>query len=177
MNLVKLETQRPGTTFRVCDIEYRLLYVNSCRAHVEPLARRTMKINKTDDLTGLETPVEFSMPSGRQNIAPGTMVEVLGVDNDDLLGIAPTRAERKTAGHIGRAPQKPPRPLRPGTTRAKMLEYITDDLTGSNKVSDVMAQFNMPRQLVLAHLYEMWNSCGWGYGVDGDNITMTEPLR
>lgn len=179
MSEVPLRSLSPGSTFMVDlgphgRLDYRLLYVNDCRAFVEPLGRKVKQVKSNDDLLA-----EFEVPEGsRGNIAPGTMVTMLEQCNDDLLGDAPvaSRARATKAGVISHPPQKAKRPMRPKTTRAKMYEFITDPLIGEPSVKAVMAHFEMKKALVLAHIWTMWRDNGFGYTVDDDKIEITDAL-
>lgn len=171
---------RPGQAFRVDlgasgHLDYRLIYANNCRAHVEPLERGKKSIVASDG----SVLAEFCLPGGKVNIAPGTVCLPIGglMDElDEMLGTdtaAPSSAREKHGSYdIFHAPRVGMPPMRPNTKRDQMLKLI---LAGTDSVTKLMAHFAMKRTLVLAHVWEMWNTNGWGYGVSGDKIVVTAP--
>lgn len=181
---------QPGQAFRVdlCGyghIDYRLLYANDCRAYVEPLMKTKRTIAKKDaltELTGETVLAEFDAPGGRVNIAPSTACTPILEDGDDedLTGPCPYRSKpavaaikiKKTAD-IYHAPQIAKRPVRPKTTRAEMLAAIQGGMASLKKLA---AKFEMKEGLVKAHIWEMWNSCGYGYSITGDAVEIEKPL-
>lgn len=172
--------------------DFRLLYVSDCRAYVEPLGRVKRKITKKDefsDLTGREeTLAEFDSPGGtRGNISSGTICVPLGDDGEEDLagprprndfgpttgGLRATLIKKPAGADIHHPPQAPQRAVRPGTVREKVLLLIKSD----GKSVDRMAEkLGMKRTLFLAHVYELWNSCGYGYTVIGDKVVIQEPI-
>lgn len=171
----------PGQAFAVDlgphgRIDYRLIYVNNCRAYVEPLMKKKKIIKDSlSDLTG-ETLAEFDAPGGRQNISPNTEVEPLDIEMERVGTID------KDGGFVGAKSKRgerdfPPkiqeRPVRPNTTRARLLDAL---LAGETRIPALMKKFDMDRGLLVAHVHEMWKCHGYGYSVVGDAIKVVPPL-
>lgn len=167
---------RSGDTFRVDlgsnagYIDYRLIYVNDCRAYVEPLMRRKKTISVDhSDLTGLPV-VEFESASGRVNISPGTECTVLEEDvdlvgprddDDDLTG--PLVKSKKTKKVIGT------RPLDPTTKRGQVVAMLAAGKT----VMAVCDKLNIKRSCALSHMSDARKFNGVAYVTDGDRVKVT----
>ena len=167
---------QPGQAFRVDDgygqhhWDFRLIYSNDCRAYVEPLGRGMRQIRNAEG----DVLAEIEDRTGRSNISPLTECELIDAKKEMTM---PTNGEAvvKRGGDRYFPPKIQDRPVRPNTTRAKMLEYLKDDLLGAVKLSDVMAMFDMDRGLVVAHIHEMHKCHGYGYKITGDDVIIMEP--
>ena len=189
---------RPGQTFRVggklegfqdgpgYSWDFRMIRVGMGSAYVEPLGRVKKKITKKDefsDLTGREEVLaEFDSPTGGKiHISRESRCIVLdeGNDDEDLTGPRPEQvpkpaATKKPSGaDIHHDPQAPQRAVRPGTVREKVLKLI---LAGGKGVDKMASELDMKRTLFLAHLWELHNSCGYGYTVTGDKVLLVPPV-
>lgn len=179
MNMTTVAKLQPGDAFRVDllglgHLDYRLIYVNDCRAYVEPLERSRKVIARKDplaDLLGETVLAEFDAPGGRVNIAPLTQCTPIIEEEHAVTKTVNNIVVGKKAD-VHHDPQTPKRSLRQKTVRADMLAVL---LGGEHSVEAIAVRFGMKRSLVLAHVWEMWNCHGYGYTVTGDTIVVEQP--
>ncbi len=164
---------RPGDAFRVelggkyRPLDYRVIYVNECRAYVEPLTRHR---DILEDSAG-----------GRVNIAPNTECEIIDEELEMIMGTTPSTTVTKTgsakakriSGDRKFESKKQERPVREGTIRADLLAALESGKTDINKL---MKEFGMARSLLIAHVHEMWKCHGYGYSVVGDVVKISKPV-
>ncbi len=186
---------QPGQAFRVGGsvegfpdtpdfyTDYRMIRVGNGSAYVEPLGKIRRAIKSGDG----ETLAEFDSPSGnKMHISRETKCIPLDEDGDeDLCGprvgqdglVVPIEAKpssRKVAGaDIHHPPQKAQRPVKPGSKREAILKDIQKGILSVDKLAE---KHGMKRTLLLAHVWELWNSCGYGYTVVGDKLTIMAPV-
>jgi hypothetical protein len=176
---VQVRTLRPGQIFRIDfgkkypPMDYKLIYVNECRAYVEPLRR------------GKDIDILDSSPGGRVSIAPACECEIIDQEleammKSDTAPAATTKsatatkpAKTRVSGDRKFEPKKQERPVREETIRAKLLAAIESGKTDINKL---MKEFGMGRSLLIAHVHEMWKCHGYGYSVVGDTVKIVKPV-
>lgn len=178
MQVAQLE---PGDCFRVDygrhgHEDFRLIYVNQCRAYVEPLMKKKTIIKKSELSDILGDQVEFETKSGKVNIAPATECEKLNVtDVADSPDAAPGEAyvprKRGESSEPARAWIKP---VRPGTVREKVLALLCDGKAHPLEAS--AKKLEMDKNLLVAHVKEAAKQNGHGYKVSGDTIAVFPPL-
>ncbi len=157
-----VSTLVPGTRFTAGGAEYKLLYSNDCRAYVQIMTTRQVKIQKEDGQFA-----EWDAPGGKVNIAPGTVVDEILAEGSGKVG-----EEAKAVGKRGGKPaQTPLKPAKRGGKRGKVLEFFM-----TNKSVDAgLEELGIKRPLLMSHLYEINRDHGVGYTVEGDRITLEMP--
>lgn len=149
--------------------DYRVVYSNDCRAYVEPVGRGKREIRSAEG----EVLAEVEDRSGRVNISPGADCIILDKEIEEMAaGSEPVVVKR--GGDRYFPPKIQSRPVRSNTTRAKMLAFIQKEKMVD--VDDVMIEFDMNRNLVIAHVHEMHKCHGYGYKLVGDKLTIINPV-
>ncbi len=164
---------KPGDAFRIDlgphkPMDCRLIYVNFCRAYVEPL--RHGRVDILED-----------SPGGRINISPNCECDKIDEELENIMksgttatGSTATKTNRIAKGADRKFdPKKQERPVREGTIRAKLLAALESGKTDVNKL---MKEFNMSRSLLIAHTHEMHKCHGYGYSVVGDVLKIVKPV-
>lgn len=179
---MQLNQLEDGATFRVpmVDATYQLLYKGAGSAYVKPTKKKTKRIasDKFSDLTGEFKDIEAS--EGATHISLATPVEEIepeSVGVETLTGEKPVKLAKAASGKRGErdfAPAVQMRPVREGTTRAKMLSMLLGK--GRVDVAKVMKEFGFEKNLVVAHVHEMHKCHGYGYTFDGQCLNVVAPL-
>jgi hypothetical protein len=165
--------------------DFKLIYVNECRAYVEPIAEK--------DILG-----DDNKRGGRINISPGadciplddeddfitggatmTMKDPLDDDDDDFFGDAtPAAAPKKprakrTNGNRRKEPGTQTRAIKDGTIRAKLFAAMKT----TKSIEKLMVKTGMAKNLLLSHINDIWRHHGFGYSVDGDKVELIPPKK
>ncbi len=168
---------RPGQAFRIelggryKPLDYRVVYVNACRAYVEPLRKRS------------EMDILEDSPGGRVNISPDCECDIIDEELEMMMKSTPSTSTTARTATVNKMigqkkkrdhePRKQERPIREGTVRARLLAALN---SGNTAVPKLMKELAMSRSLLLSHIHELWRCHGYGYSVTDDAVKLIKPV-
>lgn len=154
------------------DTDFRLVFVNQCRALVEPVRRQRREIK---DHEGAVI-AEFDSPGGRYNISPGTLVVPVADNEHRSVSTAPGSPSMPPRRGSGKPAQVPLRQANPATKRGRLFALLLESPTGDSNIKTLMSAMAMERSAVMTYLFETWRDHGMGYQMLNDDVVRVSML-